>query len=933
MKGKRRIYLALVSLVLVLATVSCSTKKNKWYNRAYHTTVAHYNAYWNGNEALKEGVKTINTKQKDDYSYVIPIYKNPTLENATAVKPNMERSIEKASKVIKKHSMFIDKKERNPEIKKAYLMIGKASFYKKDFKTAQATFKYLVTAYKNKPIMYEAMIWLAFSYSADKDYSMAETTLDQVINYLQEKKCPRRYAKFLYSVCTDNALAQKKYDRAFQYLKLTEANSNPFNSFYTRLMFIEAQLYKQSNELEKAAYLFSKVAGRSKDYDMEFTSRINQATCYNPKKQSSKKIIASLEKMSVTDKNIEYRDQIYYALGEIYFKDRNVDKACVYWKQSVSSSVDNKNQKISSALRVADVNYTLLEKYDIANDYYDTALVSMKIDYPDYDNIKAKQRVLDNLVSNMRIVQRADSLLALSELPQTELDKKIEGWIKEYKRIQEEKRKKEAEEKALLAAIAASGSNNNRFNTTSSWYFYNVTTVQAGKNDFIKKWGQRELEDNWRLSDKQQAFNFVSMNDTASEATEENAGDSLSTTEKRKDSKGVRSNNPETKEYYTQDIPRTQTAKDSLNVGIAKALLNEGYIYYQGINNNDKAIETFLELQKRYPNDLYYPTTLPSSYHLYCIYDKIGQTPNANYYKNIVLNQYSNSEFAMIIKNPDYFSQLQKNNSYGERLYKEVYDTYNSHNYNLAIQKSVSAISTLKIGGYIPRLLYVEAISKGKLYGIDSLMSSLNMIVYNYPNDSITPIIDAQLKYLSANYNFVSQNMAYVSSGSLPQGNGENTLKSSKSDTTKTDVSKIIVPTFNDEDILDAESLVYRYRNMEHFFVLLFDDDKVNSSDIKRKFSDFNAASYSAVGLSITSLLFTMDKQMISVARFEDIEMAMEYYKSVLSSDILSGVPSSSYTAFVISTQNYPTFYSRKNLAAYMKFFRIFYLKPLAKKN
>ena len=112
----------LITLIVFLA--SCSTKKNKWYNRAYHTTVAHYNAYWNGNDAFKQGVKSIKETQKDDFSRILPVFKLGSQEQAAAVKPNMDRAIEKSSKVIKKHSMVFNKKEKNPEIKKAYLLIG-----------------------------------------------------------------------------------------------------------------------------------------------------------------------------------------------------------------------------------------------------------------------------------------------------------------------------------------------------------------------------------------------------------------------------------------------------------------------------------------------------------------------------------------------------------------------------------------------------------------------------------------------------------------------------------------------------------------------------------------------------------------------------------------------------------------------------------------
>lgn len=919
----------IILLFLISFLVSCSTKKNKWYNRAYHTTVAHYNAYWNGNDAFKQGVKSIKDNQKDDFSRILPVFKLGTQEQAASIKPNMDRAIEKSSKVIKKHSMVFDKKERNPEIKKAYLLIGKSSFYLKDYKVAQATFRHIQSAWKDEPIMYNAMIWQAFTSSMEKDYSLAESTLDQVRNKIQDKKAPKNLNKFLYSVYAENAIAQKKYSKALEYIQLAKKYSYS-HSFNTRLMFIEAQLYQQGNELEYASKLFGKVVIRAKDYDMQFAAQLRQAMCYDPKKGDSKKIISKLEKMTKEDKNLEYNDQVYYALAEIYFKDKNVDKACELWAKSVSSSFKNVNQKIASSIRLADVNYDLLEKYEPAHDYYDTALTVMKKDYPDYNQIKSKQLVLANLVTNLRVVTRWDSLLALSELSQADLDIKVDGWIKEYKKKQEEIRKAEQLARAQLAQMGRQNPfDQNR--QTSSWYFYNISTVQVGKAEFTRIWGPRKLEDNWRISNKQESFDFDNIDDELADVSE---ADSLDESGNPKSPQVPANKNPGVKEFYTKDIPKTQAKKDSIHIEISKALLEAGYIYYQGLANNGKAIATFLELHKRYPT---YPTTLPSSYHLYKIYEKIGQTPNANYYKNKVLIDYPESEFAMMIQNPEYWQELSSLNSVSDRIYKDVYNTYSTKDYKQTITKAKQAIDSIHFGPYIPRLLYIEAIAKGKLYGIDSLMNDLNMIVYNYPEHTITPTIENQLKYLSANYNIASENLAYKEK-SIKKGDADNQDnngdRKNEDGSSKEPKTEIIDHTINDDDILDAESNVYRYRDMEHFYVVIFDDDKLNASDIKIKYSDYNSKFYKSDNLKLTSLLFTMSEQMITVNRFESIEKAMSYYKGIISNnEVLNDIDPSLFKHFVISTQNYPTFYNRKNIAAYLKFFRIFYLKPLEKEE
>ncbi len=44
------------------------------------------------------------------------------------------------------------------------------------------------------------------------------------------------------------------------------------------------------------------------------------------------------------------------------------------------------------------------------------------------------------------------------------------------------------------------GGNINAPDEPSNFYFYNPTNVEFGKKDFIARWGNRELSDNWRWS-------------------------------------------------------------------------------------------------------------------------------------------------------------------------------------------------------------------------------------------------------------------------------------------------------------------------------------------------------------------------------------------------------------------------------------------------
>jgi tetratricopeptide (TPR) repeat protein len=896
-------------MAIMLLFSACSTRKDKWINRTYHSVTAHYNAYWNGNVALKDAIGTLDKNTQDDFTKILPVYRLGAAKDTNSIKSKTDRAIEKASKVITKHSMVFSGVEKNKRIPEAYLLIGRAAFYQRDYKTAEATFRFMLGKWKND---YNAMIWLAFTLCKQKKYPEAYSYLDQVRNKLGSGGSILGLGKnnslrdFMYLVYIEAELAQGNNAKALEYMDMRKGSIFE-RKINNRLNFIKGQIYQRNNDYAQATKYFKKTARRSSSYDMQFASELNLAMCYDPTITKSSAIISKLKKMLPDKKNLEYCDQIYYALGEVYFRDKNVDTACYMWEISVDSSKNNNIQKIASALRLADTYYDVVFNYEKAQAYYDTALSVMPKDYPNYDNINSKQKVLISLVSNLRIINRWDSLMALSALPEAELNKKIDGWIAEYKRLEEEKAKKAALE-AAAAERNSSMTNYNQPSSRSNWYFYVNSTVQTGRAEFQRIWGKRELEDNWRLSDKREISDF---DDMAENSDSLSVADSIN--ENGKDSKAL---TPMNRNYYTKDIPYTDAQKEIANKETAEALLAAGYIYYQGLNNYEKAITTFLDLHKRYPQ---YKQILPSSYHLYCIYEKIGQYPNANFYKNKILTEYPQSEFAMMLTNPDYFKEMAKNNSRAEQLYSTAYSSYIKKNYEQAIIESRKGKDSIRLGEYIPRFLYLEALSKGRLYGIDSLVVALNQIVVNYPTSEITPTIDNQLEYLRHNYNLAAINIKQKSNPSISESDSTISTK----DTTKAKEEK---PIIKEDDILDAESLVFRYKDMQHYYVLLFDDDKIDVTLLSKQVKAFNDSLYADKNLISSSMLFTISQQIITVKSFENIEQAMQYYNAIYT-NVLHALPKDSFNHFVISVQNYPTFYSRKNIKSYLKFFRIMYLK------
>ena len=114
---------------------------------------------------------------------------------------------------------------------------------------------------------------------------------------------------------------------------------------------------------------------------------------------------------------------------------------------------------------------------------------------------------------------------------------------------------------------------------------------------------------------------------------------------------------------------------------------------------------------------------------------------------------------------------------------------------------------------------------------------------------------------------------------------------------------------------------------MQHYYLLFFDDSKIDITYLNKIVNDFNAENYAEDKLQSTSQLFTLSDQLIMVRKFKDKQQALEYYDNIQNNEEFKKLSPSYYRHCVISLQNYSTLYNRRNIEAYMKYFRLMYLK------
>ncbi len=904
-------------MAATLLFAACSTQKAKWANITYHNTTCHYNVWWNGNESFKQGVRNLERTFRDDYTQILPVYQMGSKEQSMGIYGQMDKAIEKGIKGIKKHSIYVQGKEHVKYVKNCYLLTAYATFYKQDYAATANTCRLIMSQYNGSPEADEARILLARCMSQEKQYADAETALDQLVNEQGKDNFTPQLTDKLYLAMIEALLPQEKYKKTVQYIRLALDEVRDHRT-KARLYFIMAQIYQKLEKRPTAAKYFEKVLKCRPDYIMEFNARINLASCADVQHTNVADLERDLDKMLNDKKNEEFKDQIYYAKAEMYLGVKDAQKACENYKLSVQAASGNPAQKAKSALRMADVLYELYENYDVAQSYYDTAMHIIKPGYPNFDEIRSRYNTLTALVENTRIIHRNDSLMAMADMDPAKrsemIKKKIETLVQQEKEAEEQKLIDELNKDAKAQQNTLEG----------DWYFYNHNTVSKGKETFRQRWGVRLLDDYWFIS-KRNSFAMGSMlpgsemDDSVDDESDESDSVSQVKTNPRNNP-----DDPHCEAYYLKDLPKTQGQRDTMHMEIAKCLLNAGYIYYDGIENTDRALECYLRLTKDYPDA---DGVVQAFYQLWRIYSKQGNTPNANYYKDMVLMGFPDCDYANMIRDEDYYLEIIKRSEAAQNEYATVYSLYRRKKHYDVIKHVDQALERYNEQPLMGKFRYWKGLSCAHTGDTATATMVFETIIADYPDTmQLVTLAKEQLAYLRTGYFTSSQEQ--ISADDEERGKhryGENTkdVASSKTDNNSGTTGS------ESEETLPPESLMYRYREHEsHYVAILINDKKIVATQLQYAVGDFNMQNYSNSGLRCSPLLFTDTIQMLTIHRFKDAEEAENYRTHIL----LEGGPLGrydprDYIIFTISTRNYNTFYNQKNIEAYLKFYNHYYKK------
>ena len=712
---KKILYILVIGLIIT----GCSTQKNTKASRAYHQMCTNYNVGFNAENAYIEGQKEINKSAKDDFTQLIEMYPISYKENQTVATSQMERTIEKCRKAIKKHSItkkpkrnkdkwkepkyqyFYNQEEFVYGVKEAWILLGKAELHKGDFLGAASTFGYIQRHYPSDPeIVCEARIWQARAYGEMDWVYEAWQVFDQIKENDVVKRLNADYAE----VKAFLLMKDKNYKEAIPYLQLaTKKENNKYLS--SRFNYLLGQLYLEQNQVDKATESFKLAVSQSQTYSMEFNARLMMLQCND---ESWQKNVKKLKRMAKNYNNKDYKDQIYTVVGNIYLNHKDTAEAIEAYKIAIEESTRGGVEKAAVLVTLGDLYYSQKEYID-AHPCYQEASGILNAEHPDYKRVMKLGEALGELAVNYNTVELQDSLQHLSTLTEEEQLKIVEKIIEEVKKEEEEAARlaKEAETKGFEESTRPSMSMPT-LGGAKDWYFYNQQLKTQGAQQFKQKWGKRVLEDNWRRANK--VSTAPDMNEELGMGNEklDEDGNPIVSDEQKVDD-GVPAHH--TPEYYLAQIPKDSADIAASNVAIADALYAMAVIYDEKLNDLPMSLETYQEFQRRFAKD---SRELEGYYSSYRICGKLDDKDEQETYRQRIITEYPESKYAAVLSQPDYLERTKEMLALQDSLYADTYLAYSKGNFNTVFANYDNMATNYSMSSLMPKFAFLNALSIGK---------------------------------------------------------------------------------------------------------------------------------------------------------------------------------------------------------------------------
>ena len=760
-RGRHTVIFFLCTMSLIALLTACSTKKNTANTRWWHSFNARYNTYFNGSQAFIDGNLEKEQAHKDNFTEMLPLYMVGNKNSRETGKGQYDRAIEKSEKAIRLHSIkakpewnsskqktakdreWLGRREYNPFLWRAWLLLGKAQFQKGAFDEAAATFSYMTRLYQTQPMQNGlARAWLAKSYTELGWMYDAE----DVIRNMSRDSMDFRAVKDWDYTYADFYIRQGDYQKAVPYLQKVIKHERR-SMQRAREWYLMGQIQSLLGHRDEAYRAYRKVVGCHPPYELAFNARIAQTEVMA--EGNGRQMISRLKRMAIDDNNAEYLDQVYYAMGNIYLMQKDTLQAIAAYEKGNVKSVRNGIEKGVLLLKLGNL-YWEREQFNDAQRCYGEAIGLLDRERPDYEELSQRSQILDELVPYTDAIHLQDSLLELSTMPEAERLKAIDRVIEALKKKEKEEREAqmiqeaeemEQEQQGQGFDVQRGGKNQQPVTPATQqgngqWYFYNPMAVSQGKQTFQRQWGRRENKDNW------QRINQTVVNMAPQEEPDSIAelGESARPAEQApKDSLGEKNElspaeDPHQREYYLAQIPFSDEQKAACHDIIKDGLFHAGIIFKDKLDNLPLSEKHLTRLTGNYTD---YEHLDEAWYHLFLLYSLQGRQQKADNCLSHLKAEYPESEWTILLSDP-YFKE---NARFGEHvedsLYAATYEAFKTDRHEVVRANAKLSAERFPLGENRAKFLFIDGLSLLNEGDGDACVERLKVVVENYPDSEV----------------------------------------------------------------------------------------------------------------------------------------------------------------------------------------------------
>ena len=832
----------LVAISMLMA--GCSMHKNTSTNRFWQSFTAKYNTYYNGSQAYIDGTQEKEKGNKDNYTEMLPLFPVGNKNSRALGKGNFDRTIEKMEKTIKQHSIkakpewkksrrktakdkeWLGRREYNPFLWKAWLMMGQAQYQKGEFEEAAATFSYMSRLYLTQPQQNGiARAWLARCY-AELDWLY---DAEDVIRNMSRDSIHYKAQNDWDAALASYYLKSGEFEKAVPYLRKTIRHEH-HRIQKAREWFLMGQVQSTMGNREEAYKAYQKVIRQNPPYELEFNARIAQTEVMA--KGNYKKMINRLKRMARSDNNKDYLDQVYYAIGNIYLMQNDTARAIGAYEKGNEKATRSGIEKGVLLLKLGDL-YWIKEKYNDAQRCYGEAIGLLDKERKDYEELSKRSKILDELVPHTDAIYLQDSLQELANMPEKERLAAIDRVIEALKKKEKEERDKalEAEVEKAQQKQGAVGNRNQKPTTNTQqptakdgqWYFYNQMTVNQGKQTFQKQWGKRENADDWQRANKTVVGNLnmeesAEPTDSLEQAMENPDADATVLSDSIAENTAIDdslANDPHNREYYLAQIPFTDEQKTASNAIIMDGLYNSGVIFKDKLENFGLAKKQLERLTIQYPE---YEQMDKAWYHLFLLYSRMGDTQQAENCLTLMKDNFPESELTILLTNP-YFEE---NARFGEHLedsiYGVTYEAFKEDRHEVISANAKLSAERFPLGENRPKFIFINGLSMLNQGDAKGCISELKTVVEKYPKSEVSEMAGMIIKGI--------QEGRSLSGGSFDIDD----FWSHRDITLAQDSTS--------RDTLSAD------RNVPFLFILIYQPDSVNENQLLFEMARFNFSNF-----------------------------------------------------------------------------------------